>query len=236
MFSRSCCRSWRWTSSSDGSTTGGTGVPGRWLGLRTGRCGAPQGGRVCPGLRHRCHEPCPRPAQPASAGRARRRRVPRWGCAPCGLGLPAVQQWVSPRNDGQRAVVARILEVTAPTDSVLVEHPWHPIVRYDAGFVWFNIEPFLEALAQMESRGQSVTPYGERMREVISQMPVVIHGGPDRFRWNAPLAAMIERLYLPDPTVPSLWVLRTDQPTPRTIPSFHSNQTMGLAPVTAVAP
>jgi hypothetical protein len=75
-------------------------------------------------------------------------------------------------NAPQKAIISRILELTSPSDYIMVEPPFHPIIRFDATYLWFNIKDYLSAIEQMGAEG---TRYGALMKKVYSREPKVIY-------------------------------------------------------------
>jgi hypothetical protein len=75
-------------------------------------------------------------------------------------------------NAPQKAIISRILELTTPSDYIMVEPPFHPIIRFDATYLWFGIEDYLSAIEQMGAEG---TRYGALMKKVYSHEPKVIY-------------------------------------------------------------
>ena len=134
----------------------------------------------------------------------------RW-VAPIGvataLALCAVQTPSGRTNQVQRLVHERILARTGPSDPILAEPPWHPIVRRDAGFLWFNIVPFLQAAEQMQAPGVPPDARLDRLRDLLDTPPAAVFAPSEDFLTRVPgLAAYVRDHLHPDPVVPNLFI------------------------------
>gem|GEM_PF-4320239 len=78
-------------------------------------------------------------------------------------------------NASQKAIMHRILELANPHEHIMVEPPFHPIIRFDATYLWFGTKDYLSAIEQMGLEG---TKYGALMKKVYSSEPKVIYRIP----------------------------------------------------------
>ncbi len=130
------------------------------------------------------------------------------------LALTVLEQLANPTNHFQRVVAGRVREVTQPGDAVFVPPPWHPVDRADSGYLWFDVGPFLAAIAQMEAQGEDLGERGARMREVLARPPraALLDASVGQAVTPQDLAGLG---LVPDSVIPGLWVRPDLVPPPR---------------------
>jgi hypothetical protein len=111
-------------------------------------------------------------------------------------------------NAPQKAIISRILELTTPSDYIMVEPPFHPIIRFDATYLWFNIKDYLSAIEQMGAEG---TRYGALMKKVYSREPKVIYRIKPKVLDAFGLREYFENKVTPDTLIQEL-LLRKKEP------------------------